>query len=255
MPLGASTVEWFAAAATAAGALAAAAAVVVALFGPRWHDRRARPLLRVVPEHTKLLIPPWSAALLRLEIHNAPEKKTAEDVEVFASIQTPMADESGLFLVGHLRDASLNFDDPKGEPPGRATTSVPSNHFRPVSFLLLGAPAGIAQRYSVSAREHVGRELPAWVAIPAVYPAAREAVTWFDAVGDPNDITIVVTGANFDAVAFCGQFRMRESQPREEGPPHLSCEWTKALELCPRPGLMRRPRTPLQRPRPELSRS
>src|SRR4029078_7468230 len=98
MPLGAA-VEWLSAVATTA-------AVVVALgvaFLPIWHDKRQRPRihLKVDPKGSRAPVNWWTAGGMRLRVHNAPGKRTAEQVEVFASLATrSTGDDSFWFPIG-----------------------------------------------------------------------------------------------------------------------------------------------------------
>jgi hypothetical protein len=220
----ASFVDWLSAVATAA---AVVIALFVALFVPRWHEKQREPKIDLQPDpRGRQSSSSWSTAdLLRLRIHNAPGRRTAEQVEVFASVVSRSPGDGDLWVRVHLEDKALNFDEPGGVPPGRSTTSVPSGFSRPVSFVLIGPPTSISERYGVEVKPDAVGELPDWVAVPALYPAVRESATWFTR-GKPLEVTLVVTGANFDAVTFRGEFEMSE-EVDDRGEPSVLSGWTE----------------------------
>ena len=95
---------------------------------------------------------------------------------------------------------------------------------------MIGPPAKIAEHYGVEVSNPAG-DLPLWVAIPAFYPAVDGSATWIP-VGGPYELTIVVTGANFDAVTFRGQFTMSK-RVSDEGKDLMWCRWEQApIELA-----------------------
>jgi hypothetical protein len=228
--LAASFLDWLAAVGTAVGALAAAGAVVVALFGPRWHQKQTQPKLSLEadPRGTILSAESSTGAMLRLKVHNARDKRTAEQVELFVSVATRLnRDEGGgVSAIVHVRDRSLNFDEPGGAPPGRSTTSVPSGYSRPVPFLMVGPPTTISERFGVELRKRsFNGDLPSWVAVPVLYPAVAESAIWLK-VNGPYEVTLVVTGANFDAVRFRGELAMSQ-EVDDQGAAVIRSEWTQ----------------------------
>src|SRR4051794_15082526 len=101
MLLASSWLDYVAAIGTAIGALAAAGAVIVALFAPGWREKRKRPKLTVTQEGSELSVDALteSATEMRVRIHNARGRDTAEAVEVFVTVTSGRPGRGGTVIV------------------------------------------------------------------------------------------------------------------------------------------------------------
>jgi hypothetical protein len=208
------TLDYIAAYGTAIGALAAAAAVIVALFGPSWRTKRREPQLTLEPENRGLEVPTAvvSAYPMRLRLRNERGRDTAQDVEVFVTAVTPLQDGSTFQCA---EDSNLSCDPPSaGEREGlpRTVATVPSGHTRAVYFVLMGNTDSIAEK--------LGLDRPAYRAYAALVVPVRTSVLWLQA-GHTWDITLVITGANFNAVTYQGKVQTTLRADR------FACVWTE----------------------------
>ena len=219
MLLASSWLDYVAAIGTAVGALAAAGAVFVALFGPGWREKRRRPKLSVTSEADEISVDADSRAALelRLRIHNAPGKDTAESVEVFITV----TEEGGSVIL--VEDASLNFERPRADQPGRSTATVPSGHSRPVSLALLGPVTAVEACFHETMRGKASATPGEKFGALSLFGFAGGSFSWREipwlGLGKTWDVVLVVTGANFDAVTIRGQLRLSDEHiPPDEIP-------------------------------------
>jgi hypothetical protein len=241
MLLATTWLDYVAAIGTAVGAVATFCAVVVALFGPAWREKQKRPQLSLSPETDMTTSIDGSSALeARIWIRNALGRDTAEGVEVFVDAQGPHIPGAGTVLVA--TGESLNFDRPRPDEAGRSTATVPAGHSRPVYFAVWGSATAIATRFdpSMRSRDDAAIRSDAGAAL-ALYGSPRgllgslgsREILWLEK-DTTYDVRIVVTGANFDAVAFRGQVRISEKHERvdADGPEmveYLEFSWLDGL--------------------------
>jgi hypothetical protein len=230
-----SSLDYVAAIGTAIGALAAASAVIVALFGPGWRERRRRPRLSVAPEGTEISVDAdaRSPLELRLRIHNARGKDTAESVEIFVTVTSRRPDHGGTVIL--VEDGNLNFDRPRADYPGRSTATVPSGHSRPVSLALLGSVTAVEACFHETMRGKASATPGEKFGALSLFGFSGGTFSWREipwlSVGETYDVVLVVTGANFDAVTFGGQLRLSDEHIAPEGPRIMILKWLGA----PRP--------------------
>jgi hypothetical protein len=190
--------DWLFLTVTALAAMGTVGAIIVAVFGQRWHERHRSPRveLSVDPPGLGAVLDAegWSD-LMRLRLANEKGRETASDVEVFVYVQAP--DEDAIFVVAS--EGNLDFDDPADESGGRATATIPAGFSRCVNFAVVG---------DLPQFDHRNRQGWAYLAL---YPTrmAREAVLY---VGLSYDVLIVVTGSNFDALAYVGRLRFEDHE-------------------------------------------
>jgi hypothetical protein len=198
-----------------AGVVATFLAVLVALFGRQLYESRRRPKLALSPyPETYTTTVGMDSAPMNLKLHNERGKDTARDVEVFVTVESVPA--KGAPGWTPASDINLNFDDPEADGPGRSTTTVPSGHSREVNFAVV----------QVLTDEH-GRPTDQWGYL-AVYPPrfAKNRVLFS---GHKYTATLVVTGANFDAITYRGELAF--SEEREAGVLLRSLRWSKPPAL------------------------
>jgi hypothetical protein len=163
---------------------------------------------------------------MRLRLANRAGRDTADAVEVFVRVTRPSPLDGPAFGIGDVLvvdDANLNFESPLVlDGPGQTTTTVPSGYSRPVSIAVIGRVE--LPGYASQEPGHCG-----WVAVCPPF-AARHIGLVFDAV---HTVTIVVAGANFDAVTYEGELVVQQTvQPdRSRGTQGvIEAEWTKPPE-------------------------
>jgi hypothetical protein len=230
--LASSWLDYLAAIGTAIGALAAAGAVIVALFGPSWRERRRRPKLSLAPKGTEISVDAdaRSPLELRLRIHNARGKDTAESVEVFVSATSGRPAGVGTMIL--VEDGNLNFDRPRADHPGRSTATVPSGHSRSVSFALLGSVTAVEACFHETMRGKASETPGEKFGALCLFGLSGGRFSWREipwlTVGETYDVVLVVTGANFDAVTFGAQLRLSDEDIPPDGPRIMILKWLGA---------------------------
>jgi hypothetical protein len=190
--------------ATAAGVVVTLGAVLVALFGPGWDRRRRGPRVTISTSFRTLQTKVFGSEIVGLVLHNKRGCDTARDVEVFVSLTFAVDGVTG--VVGGDQ-ASLNFEDPTEEGPGRPTASVPPGFARGVNLAVLSEPNDEDRRI---------RD----VAYLALYPT-RLAHKRRLHEGRTYEVSITATGSNFDAVSYIGHLAFSELGDDGE----ISVEW------------------------------
>jgi hypothetical protein len=201
--------DWILVGVAVASAVATVGAVLVALFGPRWWAKRRAPKLTLeVNPDAGLVYPevPTEPDSRRTSedvflLANAKGRDTAREVEVFVTVSGVGTDANRVYV----QYKTLNFDSPLDGYSGRATATVPAGAERPIYFLCLGDRDAIAgAHYPSDANDEHSKEAAASL---ACYPARADEITWIT-FGTDYGITLVLSGANFDAVIYEGQFRV-----------------------------------------------
>lgn len=231
LPIAANSRDWldyatFAVATFAA--LATVSAVIVALFGPRWRARQRRPVVSVRSTRPAMFQsqpkrPPANsspATAFTLELSNQPGKETARDVEVFVSFARAVNDEAAI-------------GGPERVPLASGLT-VPPNFERPVSLLLIGNDEMIRQALGTpdAGRQGVTAHHTLSLATSSFY-----GPMWLDPAS--YDMSLFVTGANFDAKRFDGALLITRD---DEGTDRVSTtvRWEDKLREVPRDAPRRR---------------
>jgi hypothetical protein len=240
--------DWLTLSVVAASALATTLAVIVALFGPRWQERRTRPLLRlradsdwdgdcrgVAPVHDGYHI------VLSNERGRATARGIEVRIDVFGFMSSaqdltgPDGDDLPLPLV---EDGRLNFLGSDGSL-GRGTGSVPPGASRRVYLLRVGyAPAifatWVATRSAARPEGDLSRFCGAW----ATYPARTDALGWI-ASGDEYEVILTLMGDNLDAASYAGRLRVEHyvipgeppsTKPEFDG---VNVKWLRPLSPTP----------------------
>jgi hypothetical protein len=181
--------------ATVGAAVATTAAVIVALFGPRWQERRRRPDLSLTTDPPGMSIPVESgvAEPLRLRLTNRAGRDPARDVEVFVTASGQGTD--AVYVAAE--DETLNFDDPFSDAQGCSVSTVPAGHARLVNVAVIEAVA------DGGTNEHAQ-----WGYLATVPRQRMRHAALMDAIA--YDVTITITGSNFDAVIYRGRLEFRD---------------------------------------------
>jgi hypothetical protein len=187
--------------ATVAGVTVTFLAVVVALFGRNWHEWRKKPQLSLRSSMGPVQVG-LEFGLMELRLWNSNGKDTAKDVEILVTVLAPdNRTDTGATPSAAVND-NLDFDDPLGAGEGRPTSTVPSGFGRRVPFAAIGI-----------VRDEQDRLTDDWGYV-AVYPRRRQALL-------PRQYKYVaffiVTGSNFDAIEFRGEFEFAEYDKTVEG--------------------------------------
>jgi len=221
-------------------ALATAAAAFVALYGPRWNEKRKSPRLRLEaePEWTGNFVGEDAQAIpdgYHLTIVNMKGRATAREVEVRLDVaffdDQVSADFGEPLPIPLVADARLNFRGNDGSP-GRTAASVNPGAQRRVYLLRLGHPAAIRRSWIATTRGNLPEgDLNRFVGAWATTPATRDELLW---VGDSEDFEIVLTlmGDNFDATAFSGRLRVERYEMPELGV-FADVKWSRPLSEVP----------------------
>lgn len=221
------------------GVVATLAAVLVALFGPRYHARRSRPMLSLVahPPGMGLAVEfDDSAEAMQLLLRNRPGQDTARDVEIFASVSAEREDGASTEIV--VEYEPLVFENPLGSNGSRTSGTVPAGFSRPVWFALVGQRQAVARAFTVDAAPEQAHDVGAAVTID---PYVRSWMPWLEPQVN-YDVKLVVTGSNFDAVTLGGRLRGEFGQePVDDSGATVKVivfEWTEEPRQIddPRPG-------------------
>lgn len=220
---------------TVMGVFVTVAAVLVALFGPQWHAARLRPQLSLKVDKTSV---EWavgssgSAVTFWLRLANARGRDTARDVEVFVSTAAEVPEQESPTGVGYVipaEDEPLLFGTPMSGRAEEQRVTVPAGHSRWLAFADAGEPGEVAA--AVGADMSALMRLAWRSGVDEEQPRARLRV---DAPGEPvvpwlgfgvtYPVEIVVTGSNFDALRFRGEFGSRWGQDEGLGET-VWCGW------------------------------
>jgi hypothetical protein len=193
--------EWATLLVALLAAVATAAAAGVALYLPRFEERRRRPrlTLSVEPERgISMILPGSSSDVIRLRLHNACRKHMARDVEVRVVAWAETAEQTDVAA----EDEPLVVGNPfRG--PHTTMTSVAPGHSRTIALATLdwdehpegGGPGGYLCTGPRRTTDRFSRMVP-----DRLYT-----------------IYLVVTGSNFDALFFRGVLGFAVEQEPVDG--------------------------------------
>ena len=220
--------DWVIALGTVLGALATFLAVIVALFGPQWRERRRRPLLSIDAQQGSI---PWSdpqgAWFTRLTISNGAGRAMAHDVEVTVTVRQAFPNDRGSIF--QVNDGPLSFSFPQPHVPLQSRTQIAAGHHRVAYFLGVGHKTG-ETGLAAALNAVDGPRDPARRAWSLVASIAGGSLTWIDP-NQSHDVTVVVTGSNFDAIRFDGQCGLTERPVASGLPDGIWLSWTQKLSL------------------------
>lgn len=194
-------------------ALGTVGAVALALFLPRFEERRTRPRLTLSPEPDEPVSLSQGDDVVRigLRVHNAPGRQTAVDVEVH--VIAWLEGEQGIRAVA--RDFPLRV---QGATDGATTANVHAGYSRTFAFAQLreffdpnkavqSAPLGF---FDIVPRDRMHE---------TVMRLRQRYVTY-----------IVVMGSNFDAVAFRGVLGLSADDASEPDEVTATMAWAEPLQ-------------------------
>ena len=214
-------------------------AVLVAMFGPGLRARQRIPKVTLKVDARMSQYGTEGARpeeALGLRLHNERKRDTAREVEVFISMLGdhgpqvgsdgsaifPTTGDSGWKFGRELiaRQRNLNFNSPLEGHIGSRTATIPAGFNREVYFAIVGSRLAIARTFHgempvmsvLEAEEAVAAlclypartDLVAYLSVPPGSAAAAEYATAEHGDTATYEVTLTVTGANFDAQTYQG---------------------------------------------------
>jgi hypothetical protein len=212
-------IDYVTLAAAVFAALGTVGAVLVALFGPAWQSRRSRPALYVKSSPPSMSQSRPRAAHddnspateFSFELGNAAGRETARDVEIFLSYARAVTEDTAIGGPQRL--------------PLAAGLTVPPGFQRPATLLLLGNDSVIRRSLGSVDDGRQGVTAHHTVSFAVTSPWGPQ---WLDP--DSYDITLHITGSNFDALRFDGALEIKRDDERDADRVSTSLRWEAPLE-------------------------
>jgi hypothetical protein len=202
----------------------------VALFGPGWLKRRRRPRLSIEPDgfaEAIIMHDDPSIQLATLRLDNAVGRDRAEDVEVYVDVGWEFEPTALLPLV---EQELLPFGDPRRTPPPPTSKNVAAGFARWLPLFLLGDVPTLARECSLNPDTEPS-PLPVRCVGAVAIARLRQERPWLTAEQE-YFITITITGANFDAIAYAGSFilKVADMEMVDGDLRSIEVEWTRPLK-------------------------
>jgi hypothetical protein len=198
--------DWILFAFTIATAFGTVGAVFVALFGQQWHQWRNQPSLTVLVGEGRSAS--FSDLSVSVRVTNAQGRDTAETVEAFVTI-------SWVGGIAYVADDQLPIGA-RAETARTEPSSIPSGFARRVWLVRVVPPKRLEPR---QAHHDAGDE-------EEEDELHLPTVEFFGGGGFTADaefiVKLIVTGSNFDAIAFLGKFRVGAV---DKGEGHMTTFW------------------------------
>jgi len=214
-----------------ASALITLLAVVVALFRDNFHEWRKKPKLDVAVDPEGIGFPEiyreGNMGYLRLRLSNARGRDTADEVEVWVTVETEEADDGSKQVF--CESAALIFENPHDLTSAKTSGTVPAGFSRPVWFAEVGDIASMNRTGSLSKLYYMGgidEQEASNAAVILVESASGRISPPLLTFPFTVNVSIVVTGRNFDAVHFAGQLS-GVFEPDEGDVPVSMFKWTR----------------------------
>lgn len=211
------TTDWVLVVVSILTAFGTIGAVAVALLGPAWRERQKRPDVRLVfhgagaadgslgwSKHVDIDQPGDTQDYPPMWVTNERGKDPAQNVEVFVTVGQCVP--GGGVWIGLASRDNLLFNSPVDGHYGSSSTHVPPGFSREVFFLTFGHSASIFEAMYPDGASEPDDPNAELLGIIATFPARRSRAQWIKA--GTYAVTFVVTGSNFDAVTYVGQFKI-----------------------------------------------